>query len=347
MMSFRGGRLARVSLPLSSVGLMSDVSEAKGRQDLFARQSPQLLKALRDLALIQSTESSNRIEGVTVDPDRLRPLVLGGSKPRSRPEEEVQNYRRALNLIHTGAAGLPVTPETLRKLHATIQDGAGDAGKWKRVMNEITEVRPGQAPVLRFRPVSVEATPAAAEEVCRSYRYAIDQEHVPPLVASACLVLDFLCIHPFRDGNGRAARLLTLLVLYQHGYEVGRYVSLEKLIEEQKDGYYETLKASSEGWHEGKHDLLPWLGFFLTIVRRAYREFERRAGEMTSAKGAKTVLLLEAIQSYPGEFAAAELHRAVPGVSLDHVRAVLEAERKAGRAQCSGRGPKAKWKGIR
>ena len=161
--------------------------------------------ALREMAMVESVESSNRIEGVTVAPDRLRPLVLGTSRPKDRSEEEVQGYRDALQRIHGGAADLPVTPETLRDLHRTIQEGAGDAGQWKAVDNDIIEFRTGEAPRVRFRTLTVKKVPKAVEEMCLLYRHALDQEHVPALVATACLVLDFLCIHPFRDGNGRVS----------------------------------------------------------------------------------------------------------------------------------------------
>jgi len=184
-------------------------------------------------------------------------------------------YRRALERIHTEAKTLAITPELLQWLHATIQEGSGDAGQWKQVDNEIIELREGAPPLVRFRPVKVAETPAAIEELCLIYRHALNQSLAPPLVAVAALVFDFLCIHPFRDGNGRISRLLTLLALYQQGYEVGRYVSLERLIEESRAEYYEALHRSSEGWHEGRHDLLPWLNFFLTILKRAYRELDR------------------------------------------------------------------------
>jgi Fic family protein len=277
MMTFRGSRLSELSLPLSTVWLMTDVAEARGRQDVYTRQAPELLEPLRDIALVQSVESSNRIEGITVAPDRLIPLVLQDATPRDRSEEEIRGYRLALDLIHASAAGLEITPDLLRRLHGLIQEGSGDAGEWKRVANEIIELRPGAPPLVRFIPVSVAGTPAAIEELCLAYRHAVGQSLAPPLVATAALVFDFLCIHPFRDGNGRISRLLTLLALYQHGFEVGRYVSLERLVEESRADYYDVLRRSSEHWHEGNHDLLPWLNYFLAILKRAYREFEDRA----------------------------------------------------------------------
>ncbi len=275
MMSFRGNYLAHLSLPLGAVWLVSDIAEAKGSFDLHLGKPPEVLTALRETALVQSVESSNRIEGVTVAPGRLRPLVLEDARPRDRSEEEIRGYRRALELIHAEAHdlnALAITPELLQRLHATIQEGSGDAGQWKRVDNEIIELREGAPPRVRFRPVKVAETAAAVEELCLLYRHALNQSLAPPLVAVAALVFDFLCIHPFRDGNGRISRLLTLLALYQQGYEVGRYVSLERLIEESRAEYYDVLHRSSEGWHEGRHDLLPWLSFFLAILKRAYRE---------------------------------------------------------------------------
>jgi Fic family protein len=344
VMSFRGGRLRDAAIPTSTVWLLTDIAEAKGRQDLHARQSPQVLRALREQALVQSAESSNRIEGVTVEPSRLRPLVVGNAHPRDRSEVEVQNYRRALDLVHARAAELAVTPDVLRLLHRTAQEGAGDAGEWKRVNNDIVELRPGQAPRVRFRPVAAGETPAAVEELCLSYRHALDQEKVPPLIAVAALVLDFLCIHPFRDGNGRVSRLLTLLTLYQQGYVVGRYISLERLIEESREDYYEVLRRSSEGWHDGRHDLLPWLNYFLAILYRAYKTFEDRAGEGRSPRGAKTSLVETAIDRFPGPFGLRDLEHACPGVSRDMIRRVLRDLQKAGKVECLGRGRGARWR---
>jgi len=344
MMSFRGKRLQDLALPTGTVWLITDIAEAKGRQQLYTKQAPQLLRALQEVALVQSVESSNRIEGVTVAPERLVPLVVGNARPRNRSEEEIRGYRRALNMIHTDAAKLQVTPEFLQRLHETTQEGAADAGQWKQKENEIIEFREGAAPTIRFRPLSVAETPEAVKELCLSYRAVLNQQEVQPLVAVAALVFDFLCIHPFRDGNGRISRLLTLLGLYQHGFEVGRFISLERLVEESRDDYYEALRKSSEGWHEGQHDLIPWLNYFLGVLRRAYREFEQRAGEVKSPRGAKTVLVEAAIDAFPGDFTLTQLEHACPGVSRDMVRRVLRQLKKKGRVTCLGRGPSASWR---
>jgi len=345
MMTFRRG-LANVALPMSTVWLMNDIAEAKGRQELYTQQAPQMLNALREMAMVESVESSNRIEGVTVEPGRLRPLVLGDSRPRDRSEEEIQGYRNALNRIHAASADLLMTPATWRDLHRTIQEGDGDAGKYKGIDNDIIEFRPGHPPRVRFQTLRRELVPAAVEETCLLYRHAIDQQHVPDIVAVACLVFDFLCIHPFRDGNGRVSRLLTVLGLYHHGIEVGRYISLERLIEESTEDYYAVLQASSAHWHEGKHDLLPWLNYFLTIIRRAYAQFEQRAGEVKSPRGSKTALVENAIMNLQSAFSVAEITRACPGVSLDLIRRVLKDLQKSGRAECLGRGRNAQWRKL-
>lgn len=330
-------------VPVATTWLLAELAESRGRQELFTRQSPQALKALREMALVQSVESSNRIEGVEVAPERLRPLVLGRARPADRSEAELHGYREALRLIHTDAAGLNITPQLILRLHRMIQADAGDAGQWKKADNEIVELRRGAAPVVRFKPVSAKATPKAVEQLCRAYRHTLEQTKAPALLADALLVLDFLCIHPFRDGNGRVSRLLTLLALYQHGYEVGRYISLERLVEDAKEDYYDVLRRSSLGWHEGEHDWQPWANFYLGIIHRAYGLFEERVGQVRTARGAKRKMVEDAVAAFAGKFTFLELERACPGVSRDMVRRVLRDLQQAGRAECLGRGPGAAW----
>lgn len=343
MITFRNHRLRDFAVPMSTNWLLNDLAEAKGKQELFTRQSPQLLKALREMALVQSVESSNRIEGVTVSPKRLRPLVLGTARPQDRSEQEIAGYRRALNLIHTKPEELQITPELIRRLHRLCQEGSGDAGQFKKVDNEIVELHPGSAPVIRFKCVSAKATPAATKELCLLYRHALDQDRIPPLVAIGALVLDFLCIHPFRDGNGRVSRLLTLLALYQQGYQVGRYISLERLVEEAKEDYYRVLQQSSKRWHEGKHDFLPWLNHFLAIVLRACREFEERAGAIKAPRGAKTTLVQAAIESQIGSFSIGDIQQGSPGVGTDLIRQILARLKKEKKIRPLGTGRSAKW----
>lgn len=345
MMSFRGRRLQDTKLPLGTVWLLETLAEAKGRQQLFEKQSPQVLKTLREMALIESTESSNRIEGVTVDKGRLRPLVLANATPRDRSEEEIVGYRLALHWIHTDHHKISVTPETCLHLHALAQGGtSGDAGRWKTRSNDIIEVYPDGRREVRFRPLAPEWVPGAMEELCLAYRHAIDQLQVTPLMAAACLFLDFLCIHPFRDGNGRVSRLLTLLTAYHYGHSVGRYISFERIVEQTKEDYYEALKTSSSGWHEGKHDVLPWFTYFLSVWRKAYREFEARAERQRPQRGSKTELVEFALENMIGSFGIADIGQLCPNVSRDTIRLVMNRWRDQGRLEMLGKGRDAKWR---
>jgi len=346
MRSFQEGRLERYEAPMSLMWLINDIAESKGRQQLFTRQSPEALKALRELAMVQSVESSTRIEGIVVQPGRLQPLVVGDARPRNRSEEEVRNYRDALALVHAGAQGLAITPELCRRLHGMVQAGSGDSGQWKALDNEIIEMREDGLPQVRFRPVSAAETPLAMAELCEAYHKTLAAERVPSLLAAAGLVLDFLCIHPFRDGNGRVSRLLTLLALYQNGYEVGRYVSLERLVEESRDDYYDVLRRSSADWHESRHVLEPWLHFFLAIVRRAYRLAEERTEGLAGAHGTKTARIRAVVAGFQGDFTLAELVEACPGVSRDLVRKVLRDLKEAGGVASRGHGRSARWHRI-
>lgn len=345
MRSFQGTRLMDLRLGQGTVWMLETLAEAKGRQQLYEHQSPQLLRSLREVALIESAESSNRIEGVTVERARLRPLVLDDAMPKSRPEEEIVGYRRALNWIHTGYAEIPFDPRMLRQLHKLAQGGTtGDAGEWKQRSNDIVELFADGHREVRFRPLAPEYVATAVDELCLSYRDAVDHRRVSGLVAAAAMVLDVTCIHPFRDGNGRVSRLVTLLALYQLGYHVGRYISLERIIEQTKDDYYAALKASSIGWHEGTHDVMPWLSYLLSTVRMAYREFEERASRMRPERGEKSDLVDAALGTMTGAFAISDIERLCPNVSRELVRRVMNRWRDEGRLEVVSRGRDARWK---
>jgi len=335
-----------IKLPLGSVWLMNSIAEYKGKQELYAKQSPQVLKTLLETALIESAESSNRIEGVTVDKARLKPLIIGHSKPRDRSEEEVAGYRKALDLIHTKHKSLRVTPETIKELHRLCRGESWDAGKWKEKDNDIIRKYPDGRVEVIFKPVSAAKTPELMKQLCLSYEHSISQLKYPDLYAVACLVLDFLSIHPFRDGNGRVGRLLTLLALYQHGFMVGKYISLERVIEQSKETYYETLNKSSQKWHEAKHDVMPWFNYFLGTVLAAYKEFEERAEQIKPARGAKTALLMQAVDNQHGEFSISDIEKACPAVSRVMIKKVLLQMQKDKKIKCLGKGQSAKWKRI-
>ena len=333
-------------LPTGVVWQLGEIAEAKGRQEVYRQTAPQVLADLRQQARIQSVESSNRIEGVTVAADRLVPLVEGREAPRDRPEEEIAGYRQALDLVLEQTGELPMEPETLLRLHRLCTPGAGDGGQWKSIDNEIVETRPGQAPRIRFRCVPAADTPAAVDELCLHYRQAVAERQMPVPVTVAALTLDFLCIHPFRDGNGRVSRLLSVLSLCQHDHDVGRYVSVERLIEKSQGEYYDALHASSQGWHEGQHDLLPWLGYFLGILRQAWRELADRGVKASPGRGAKAEAVMHAVREQAGAFTLADIQRACPGVSRDWIRRLLADLRERGAATCTGRGRGARWRYV-
>ncbi|MFH0738452.1 MAG: Fic family protein [Candidatus Omnitrophota bacterium] len=322
---------------------MNSIAEYKGRQELYAKQSPQVLKSLIEMALIESAESSNRIEGVTIEKNRLKPLLIGHSKPRGRSEEEVVGYRKALELIHKRHESLRITPETIKELHRLCRGESWDAGKWKEKDNDIIRKYPDGRVKVIFKPVNAAETPKMIKQLCLAYENSVAQFKYPDLYAIACLVLDFLSIHPFRDGNGRVSRLLTLLALYQHRFGVGKYISIERVIEQSKETYYESLNKSSQKWHQAKHDCLPWLNYFLGTILGAYKEFEERAGSILPSRGSKTAIVMKAVESQHGEFSISDIERACPNVSRVMIKKVFLQLQKDKKIKCLGKGQSAKW----
>jgi|APIni6443716594_1056825.scaffolds.fasta_scaffold121081_1 Fic family protein len=332
------------SVPASTSWYLTDLAEARGKQELYTRQSPQRLKTLREHALIESSVSSNRIEGVEVDKSRIATIVFGKPLLRDRDEEEVRGYRQALALIHGQGVALPISEETILRLHRLARGEIWDAGKYKEKDTDIIEKHPNGRSRIRFRTVPAVKTPKHMKELVDIYNDSIDEQRIPPPVLLSAFNLDFLCIHPFRDGNGRVSRLLLLLQSYHLGFEVGRYISLERLIEQNKERYYETLEQSSYRWHEGKHDPWPHINYILFIIKTAYREFESRLGQLQSPRGEKTDLILRAIDRTLSGFRVAELQNECPNVSVDMIRRVLKSLRAREQVECLGRGQNAQWR---
>lgn len=332
------------SVPAAAAWYLADLAEARGRQELYVRQSPQRLNILRRHAVVESAVSSNRIEGIEIDQARLRPVLFGKVLLRDRDEEEVRGYQDALNLLHEGGADLPVTEASIRKLHKTARGDVWDAGRYKERDGDIIERYPDGRQRVRFETVRVADTAACMKALVDLWRRAINERWIHPLLSLAAFNLDFLCIHPFRDGNGRVSRLLLLLQCYHLGFDVGRYISLERLIEQRKDRYYETLETSSLGWHEGGHNPWPYIQFLLSILKEAYKEFESRLALTKTPRGAKREQVEAAASGFPRPFALVDMERACPGVSRDMIRKVLRDLRKRGVLDCLGRGPGARWK---
>lgn len=334
-------------LPLVTVWSLNELAEYRGKQDLFTRQAPQRLKALREHAIIESSVASNRIEGVEVDPERINEVVLGHGALSDRNEIEVRGYQASLRWIHQEYETLPFSLETTLAIHAKTRPEIWDSGLLKTENGEIIEKYPDGRVTVRFLPLNARDTPVAMVETCQRYQQLLRKKQVPPLILWAAANLDFLCIHPFRDGNGRVSRLLLLQSLYQLGFQGGRYISLEAIIERSKNRYYETLYESSQGWHEAKHNPWPYINYLLYSLKELYQDFESRYEQTTVSKGEKTEAVLNALQRFDFPFHIQELCKQCPEVSLDMVRKVLKDQAEEGKVTCLGRGKNATWQVIR
>lgn len=346
MNSFGRGFLESQPISPALLGAVRQIGEYRGKEELYASRAPQVLETLREAAMIASTESSNRIEGVSAPRERIEALVIRRDRPRNRSEQEIAGYRDVLATIHAKWEHVPFTPNLVLQLHRDLyQFVPGRGGRWKTAPNQITETLPDGTVRVRFEPVPPHRTASAMRTLHERFEAEWESGATDRLLVIAAYVLDFLCIHPFLDGNGRMARLLTLLLLYRAGYGVGRYVSLEQVIEETREGYYDSLYASSEGWHDAEDSLLPWWEYFLGVaVLTAYRRLDEQVGKMTSRRGAKQQMVIAAIRRLPETFRYAEVARACPGVSRPTIQRALRRLRDAGEIDLLQRGRDAEWR---
>jgi len=323
------------------------LGEYRGKAELYRQQMPQALDTLKQAAIIQSTESSNRIEGITAPTRRIREIVEEKTAPRDRSEQEIAGYRDVLNTIHGNHAAIRLSPGVVKQLHRDLfKYASGRGGQWKAAANAITEKRADGTERVRFMPVEPHLVDGAMDSLHERFARMWREDEVDRLLLIPAYVLDFLCIHPFTDGNGRMARLLTLFLLYQAGYDVGRFISLEKIVESSKESYYDTLRQCSQGWHDGGHPLGPWTEYLLGTLVAAYREFENRVGLLTTGRGAKSEMVLEAIGRFHGDFSVGELQEQCPNIKIDLIRHILKQQRGLGKIECLGRGPSARWRRI-
>ena len=312
------------------VALLTQIHEFKGEQNLFIETNSDTLTQLVEVARIQSTEASNKIEGIYTSDDRLKKIVLNKTTPRTRNEQEIAGYRDVLATIHESYEYIPLRPTMILQLHRDLYkfSGMSIGGNYKNSDNVIAETDSAGNRFVRFQPVPAWETPEAIDFACKAYDEAV-QSGADPLLVIPMFILDFLCIHPFNDGNGRMSRLLTLLLLYRSGYIVGKYISIEKVIEQSKETYYETLQQSSVGWHENQNDYAPFVRYMLGVIVAAYRDFSSRVQVLVTSGMSKPDRIREVIKGTLGKITKAEIMEKCPDISQITVqRTLIELQKK-------------------
>ena len=315
------------------------IHEFKGRQQLYLEQKPRELETLVEIAKIQSTESSNAIEGIATTKARLKSLMADKTTPRDRGEKEIKGYRHVLDVIHENFDYVPIRKNYILQLHKMLYQFTEErfGGSFKDTPNEIDMVYPDGRTVLLFKPLEPFETPEAVEKLCEEYDKAINKYGIDPLIAIPVFIHDFLCIHPFNDGNGRMSRLLTTLLLCKSGFVIGRYISLEKKIEITKDEYYVALQESSQNWHEEKNDDTAFIKYILGTIVAAYRDFEERVN-MLGKKVSARDMVEKAIRSKIGKFTKNDIMELCPEIGRGSVENSLKALCEEGIIKKEGQG---------
>ena len=312
------------------VALLTQIHEFKGEQNLFIEANRDTLTQLVDIAKIQSTEASNKIEGIYTSDERLKKIVLDKTTPRTRNEQEIAGYRDVLATIHESYEYIPLRPSMILQLHRDLYkfSGMSIGGSYKNSDNVIAETDAAGNRFVRFQHVPAWETAEAIDLACQAFDQAV-QAGADPLLIIPMFILDFLCIHPFNDGNGRMSRLLTLLLLYRSGYIVGKYISIEKVIEQSKETYYETLQQSSTGWHENDNDYAPFVRYLLGTIVAAYREFSSRVQLLVTSGMSKPERIRELIKNTLGKITKTEIMEKFPDISQATVqRTLIDLQKK-------------------
>ncbi len=307
------------------VAMLSAIHELKGEQNLFVETERDTLTQLVEVAKIQSTEASNKIEGIFTSDERLKILVSNKTTPKSRNEQEIAGYRDVLAIIHDSYEYIPVKPSIILQLHRDLYKFSGKSigGNYKNSDNVIAQEDETGNKFIRFQPVPAWETSQAIEAVCKAFDEVVNREDANALLIIPMFILDFLCIHPFNDGNGRMSRLLTLLLLYRSGYMVGKYISIEKLIENTKETYYEALQNSSRGWHECENDYSHFVKYMLGIILSAYRDFSERMKVINSDNLSKPERIRKLIKETIGKITKTEIMEKCPDISQITVQRTL------------------------
>ena len=325
MKEFNYNKLKDFKLDINVVNYLTVIHEERGKQQLYLKQYPEELEKLVEISKIQSTESSNEIEGIRTTNTRLRQIVNEKTTPKNRAEEEIAGYRDALNIIHESFDLIPITPNFILQLHKELLSHASSpyAGKFKNVQNYISVTDANGKGYTLFTPLSPFETPMAMQDLCDEYNRAIGEGTVDPLILIPIFIHDFLCIHPFIDGNGRMSRLLTTLLLYRSGYYVGKYISLEAKIAKNKDLYYDALYDSQQNWHDSNDDPTPFVKYLLGTIVSAYRDFEERV-ELVKEKKPAIEVVRQAVNNKIGKFTKRDILELAPALSSTSIERSLQ-----------------------
>ncbi len=321
------------------LSLIAAIYKYVGKQELYLKQRPDELEKLVEIAKIQSTESSNAIEGIVTTNTRIKQLVEESTTPKNRDEEEIAGYRDVLNIIHESFDAIPITKNYILQLHKILYSHMNNpiAGQTKTVQNYISATYPDGHTEVFFTPMAPFETPEALEKICEEYNRVIGNLEVEPLIAIPVFIHDFLCIHPFNDGNGRMSRLLTMLLLYRSGFYVGKYISLEAKIAKNKDLYYEALGKAQNGWHEGEEDVVPFIKYLLGTILAAYKDFEDRF-EIIGEKLPALEMVRKATKNKIGKFSKQDIRELCPSLSISSIEGSLRTLVKEGELMRGGSG---------
>ena len=339
MRTFDYSTLKNCTIDTQIINLIAKIREYKGKQTLYIHQKKEQLDRLVEIAKVQSTESSNKIEGIVTTEVRIKQLLEEKTTPRNRDEKEIMGYRDVLNIIHENFEYIPLTSNYILQLHKYLYQYASPdfGGKFKNVQNYIVANFPDGTSRTLFTPLSPIETPRAVQNLCEAFSRAMELGEIEPLLLIANFIKDFLCIHPFNDGNGRMSRLLTTLLLYRSGFVVCKYISLEKKIERTKEIYYDVLETSSENWNEGTNDNAPFVKYLLGIILAAYRDFEERLN-LIDEKIPASEMVERAVKNRLGKFTKSDIQEECPSLAIKTIEKAIKELCDSGKIEKKGSG---------
>ena len=344
MRNFNYSKIKDIKWDSEILSLVASIYRYQGKQELYLKQKPNELEKLIDIAKIQSTESSNEIEGIVTTSVRLKQLLEEKTTPRNRNEQEIVGYRDVLDIIHENFDVIPISRNYILQMHKILYSHMNNplAGKTKNVQNYISATYPDGHSEVLFTPLSPFETPGALDRICDEYNRVIGNSEVEPIIMIPIFIHDFLCIHPFNDGNGRLSRLLTTLLLYKNGFYVGRYISLESLIARDKAAYYEALNKAGVNWHDGNEDVVPFIKYLLRIILAAYKAFDDRFSIVENKLSAVEMVRKATLQKL-GRFTKQDIRELCPSLSISSIEGSLRKLVEEGELRRDGVGRSTKY----